>query len=91
MTMNLELQALRVQVDAVDAQIVDLLASRFRITAQIGQLKAAHALNAVDPEREAAQEARFRALAQAHGLKPELVVRVFRSIIDEVVSNHREV
>lgn len=89
--MSLELQSLRNEVDAVDAQIVDLLARRFRITAQIGQLKAAHALNAVDPAREAAQEARFRAMAHAHGLNPDLVVRVFRSIIDEVVSNHRAV
>ena len=89
--MNPELQSLRAQVDAVDAQIVDLLASRFRITAQIGQLKAAHALNAVDPAREAAQEARFRALAHELGLKPDLVVRVFRNIIDEVVVQHREV
>ncbi len=89
--MNVELQSLRADVDQVDTQIVDLLAKRFRITAQIGKLKAAHALNAVDPAREAAQEARFRAMAQAHGLSPDLVVRVFRSIIDEVVSNHRAV
>ena len=88
---NIELQSLREEVDDVDAKIVDILASRFRITSKIGKLKALHALNAMDPQREAAQEARFRELAQRSGLNEDLVVRIFRSIIDEVVSNHREV
>ena len=83
------LESLRAEVDDVDAKIVDLLAIRFRITSKIGRLKALHALEAVDPDREAAQQARFRELAQRSGLNPDLVVSVFRSIIDEVVSNHR--
>lgn len=87
----LELQSLRAEVDDVDAKVVDLLASRFHITTKIGKLKALHALDATDPHREATQEARFRDLAQRSGLNPDLVVRLFRSIIDEVVSNHREV
>lgn len=86
-----ELQSLRADVDDVDAKIVDLLASRFLITAKIGKLKALNALDAVDPQREAAQEARFRELAHGSGLNADLVVGLFRSIIDEVVSNHREV
>jgi chorismate mutase len=88
---NPELQSLRAEVDEVDAQIVALLASRFRITSQIGKLKAMHGLTAMDPDREAAQEARFRTLAQDSGLNADLVVRVFRAVIDEVVRNHREV
>lgn len=84
-----ELETLRADIDAIDAQIVALLAGRFRITSKVGQLKARHALDPVDPDREAAQEARFRALAQVNGLKPELVLRIFRSVINEVVSNHR--
>ena len=83
------LESLRTEVDDVDAKIVDLLAIRFRITSKIGRLKALHALEAVDPDREAAQQARLRELAQRSGLNPDLVVSVFRSIIDEVVSNHR--
>jgi chorismate mutase len=87
---NHELQLLRAEVDNVDAKIVDLLANRFRITSQIGKLKAVHALDAVDLAREAEQETRFRELAQRNGLNADLVVRVFRSIIDEVVSSHRQ-
>lgn len=85
-----ELQSLRTEIDEIDGKIVDLLASRFRLTSRVGRLKALHALDAVDPQREAAQEARFRELAQRNDLNPDLVLRVFRSVIDEVVKNHRE-
>lgn len=87
---NLELQSLRADVNDVDAKFVDLLANRFRITSKIGKLKALHVLDAIDPQREAAQEAHFRELAQGSDLNPDLVVQVFRRIIEEVVRNHRE-
>ena len=85
-----EIQSLRAEIDEIDSKIVDLLASRFRLTSNVGKLKAAHALEAVDPEREATQEVRFRELARHRNLNPDLVLRVFRSVIDEVVKNHRE-
>lgn len=88
---RLELQSLRAEVDDVDAKIVGLLASRFHITSKIGKLKAIHALDAMDPQREAVQEARFRELAEHNGLNADLVAHIFRSIIDEVVRNHREI
>lgn len=86
---NYKLQFLRAEIDEIDAQIVNLLASRFRITSKIGKIKALNALDAVDPKREAAQEERFRELAQHNDLNPDLVIRLFRSIINEVVRNHR--
>jgi chorismate mutase len=85
-----EIKSLRAEIDEIDGKIVDLLASRFRLTSHVGKLKAAHALEAVDPEREATQEVRFRELARHSNLNPDLVLRVFRSVIDEVVKNHRE-
>jgi len=85
-----ELQTLRTEIDDIDEKLVDLLASRFRLTSHVGNLKALHGLDAVDPEREAAQAARFQELAQRRGLNPDLVSRVFRTVIDEVVKNHKE-
>lgn len=87
---NAELLSLRAEIDEIDAKIVELLDARFRVTAKVGKLKALHALAAVDPGREAAQEARFRELARQRGLNPDLVVQIFRGIIDEVVQNHRK-
>lgn len=86
---NAELESLRRQIDTIDADIVELLASRFRITAKVGELKARHQLAAVDSARESRQQSRYRELAELHGLNPEMVVSVFRQVIDQVVANHR--
>ena len=84
-----ELESLRAEIDAVDGQVIGLLGNRFRLTARVGALKAANSLAPVDPHREAEQQARFRDLATRNGVNPDLVVSIFRSVIDEVVKNHR--
>ncbi len=84
-----ELTALRGTIDDVDAQIVALLAQRFAATDQVGRLKAAGGLQAVDEVRERQQQQRFSELAMRHGLDDALVQRLFRLVIDEVVGRHR--
>lgn len=86
-----ELAALRVEIDRIDTHIVELLAQRFNITNQVGELKAEKKLNAIDPAREARQAQRYTELANEYGVKPQLVQNLFRSIIDEVVCNHRAI
>ena len=48
-----ELLRLRMSIDNMDAALVHLLAERFKITQQVGELKAAHGLPPADPAREA--------------------------------------
>ncbi|MCJ0762491.1 chorismate mutase [Variovorax terrae] len=85
------LQSHREEIDALDEQIVTLLARRFAVTREVGRLKALHQLNAVDAERERQQALRYEALAGRHGLNPALVAQLFRRIIDEVVLDHRAI
>ena len=66
-----ELARLRASIDNMDAALVHLLAERFKITQQVGELKAAHGLPPADPVREAQQIARLRALAEEARLDPE--------------------
>ena len=89
MTTPPELAALRATIDNVDAQIVALLAQRFAATDQVGRLKAASGLQAVDEARERQQQQRFSELAARHGLDDAVVQRLFRLVIDEVVGRHR--
>lgn len=86
-----ELAALRIDIDKIDAHIVELLAQRFDITNRVGVLKAKKNLSAVDPEREARQAQRYTELAKEFGVKPSVVQNLFRGIIDEVVFNHRAI
>lgn len=85
------LAELRASIDRIDHQIVDLLASRFAATEQVGKLKVAEGLAAVDKAREIQQQEQYRQLAIANGLNPDLVLHIFRLVIDEVVANHRKV
>ena len=84
-----ELLALREAIDRIDADLVDLLARRFEITGQVGQLKARNNLDSVDPAREQEKLARLRELAQARSLNADFILDMFQTIFDEVVKNHR--
>ena len=85
-----DLEVLREQIDAIDENLISLLAQRFHLTHQVGQYKKAHCLSPVDEEREKAQFARIKALAAETGLCPEFAEKFLRCIISEVVQNHEK-
>jgi len=84
-----QLLQLRASIDNLDSAVVHLLAERFKCTQQVGRLKAAHGMPAVDAEREAVQIRRLRSLAEEARLDPEFAEKFLNFIIDEVVRNHR--
>ena len=71
--------------------MVELLAERFQVTKAVGAYKVAHGLGPVDTSREGEQERRLTALAAGHGVNPELMSKIFRVIVAEVVANHASV
>jgi len=81
----------RDKIDKVDRKLVLLLAERFFLTRQVGQLKAESNLNAVDAGRETQKLAVIKELCQKHELNPELVAGIFSQIMAEVVQNHRRI
>jgi len=83
------LAILRARIDALDESWVEILAQRFRVTEEIGNLKKAGNLPPVDQKREAGQMERVRQAARRHGLREEVAVKVLRTLIDEVVMNHK--
>ncbi|RVX40971.1 chorismate mutase [Nonomuraea polychroma] len=83
-----ELQRLRDSIDNLDAALVHLLAERFKCTKEVGRLKAEHRLPPADPEREARQIRRLRALAEESKLDPVFAERFLGFIIEEVVRHH---
>ncbi|WP_255988370.1 chorismate mutase [Chitinolyticbacter albus] len=85
------LQALRAELDDIDGQWLALLARRFAVTAEVGQLKKTQNLPARDPEREAQQRARFAALASESGIDPVFAQRLLQLLLDEVVARHQRV
>lgn len=85
-----ELERLRSSIDNLDAAVIHIMAERFRITQQVGRLKAEQGLPAADPQREAEQIARLRQLASDSHLDPEFAQKLLGFIVEEVVRHHRE-
>jgi chorismate mutase len=83
-----ELLRLRGSIDNMDAALIHLLAERFKITQQVGHLKAAHQLPPADPAREAQQIARLRSLATDAKLDPEFAEKFLNFVVAEVVRHH---
>ncbi len=78
----------RASIDNIDAALIHLLAERFRITGKVGAYKAEVGLPPADPEREARQVARLRALAEEAGIDPVFSEKFLRFVIDEVIRHH---
>jgi chorismate mutase len=83
-----ELRRLRDSIDNMDAALVHLLAERFKITKEVGELKRRHGLPPADPAREAQQIARLRALASEARLDPEFAEKFLTFVVAEVVRHH---
>lgn len=83
------LAALRAQIDDVDAQVMELLARRLELVAQVGEVKGRHGLPIYDPERERAMIARKREHAAERGLSPDLVEDVLRRCMREAYTHEK--
>lgn len=69
---------LRAQIDEVDDRLVDLLARRLELVAQVGEVKGRHGLPIYAPDRERTMIAAKRAMAQERGVPADLVEDVLR-------------
>jgi len=77
------LAPLRLQIDQIDSQLVDLLAARAKVTAEVGRVKQQHALPLYVPERELALIKARREQATAAGVSAELIEDVLRRVMRE--------
>lgn len=85
------LDDLRKSIDNLDSALIAILAERFKITQKVGEYKAKNNLTAVDKKREEQQYKRIEELAKEHGLNPQFAKKFLKTVIEEVVKNHKEI
>ena len=83
------LEALRERLDALDDQILALLAERAKIVVQVANFKRQHSLPIHIPAREASIVARLRALNPGP-LSDDAVEHIYRAVIGEMREFERE-
>ena len=86
----IELAAIRLSIDNIDAALVHMLAERFKFTQKVGRLKAASGMPASDPERERVQIARLREIALEAQLDPAFAEKWFNFVVAEVIHHHEQ-
>jgi chorismate mutase len=77
------LDAARGAIDAIDAELIRLLARRAEYVVAVAQYKEQHGLAVTDTGREQRMLARITELAEAEGLDPGIARAVLRTIIAE--------
>lgn len=78
-----ELDQLRIEIDAIDTELVNLLARRAQVTSKVGQYKSKVGLPIYVPEREAELIAKRRGQAEQQNVSPVLVEDLLRRIMRE--------
>ncbi|GLS92325.1 T-protein [Psychromonas marina] len=84
------LSKLRDKIDAVDQQIIDLLAERLKLVGEVGEVKTEHGLPIYVPEREAAMLAKRRAEAESKGVPADLIEDILRRTMRESYASENE-
>jgi chorismate mutase/prephenate dehydratase len=87
--MAVELAALRDRIEAIDRQIIALLAERLAIARDVAEAKLTSASPFRDRVREESLLARLRAIASEAGLDPHQIERMYRVVMDMSVA-HQE-
>lgn len=82
------LDEVRARIDALDEELVRLVAQRVRLGGDAARVKAATGLPHLDPGREAAVVRRAAAMAQQEGLDPEGVRHLFWNLVGLTRRSH---
>lgn len=82
---------LRVEIDALDRQLMTLLGQRARLIDRAAELKPAEGLPARTTDRVAQVLANARANAAEHGVDPDLAERIWHELIEAAIAREEDV
>ena len=77
-----ELEKMRLEIDKIDSEIVQLFAKRFEIVRKIGTLKKANGVEIVDKNRWKKVLEKVENLAEKNGISTEFIHEIYEKIHD---------
>lgn len=77
-----KIKTLRKLIDEIDNQLLDLLKSRMDIVVEIGNVKKDNNIEVIDEKREQEVFDRLVSKAREKGIKPEVVKKVWKSLLE---------
>lgn len=77
-----KLNSLRKLIDEIDNKLLDLIKSRMEIVVEIGNVKKDNNAEVVDEKREQEIYDRLVSKAKEKGVKPEVVKKVWKSLLE---------
>ncbi len=80
--MSNQLEEYRRQIDAIDVELIDVLARRFDVVKAVGRLKAGSDISVVQPARAQAVKNRAMEMGKAKGLSPDFVQALYDMMIE---------
>ena len=86
-----ELSVFRKRIDALDDQIVMLVAERLAVCAEVGRFKAKHGMAVMQPDRVHAVKDRNPKRGEGAGLRPDFTHALYGLIIDEACALENEI
>lgn len=79
----MDLDNYRNEIDKINSDIIQLIAKRFEISAQVAEYKKAHDLGVFDAEREEVMWAKIKSLAKQRQVSVDLIENIFQLIVEE--------
>ena len=87
---NDQLRQLRARIDVLDENLVFTLASRMKVSRQIGDLKKENSVAILQPTRWDAVLEKVASSAEGYGIDPEFIKRIFNTIHDASVAEQNK-
>lgn len=83
----MDLETIRKKFDAIDSQIISLLAQRTELSKEIGQYKKNHQLAVHDQKREGELIRKLKDNAKQQDVDEQLVEKIYSAILDNSRQN----
>ena len=89
--MNNQLEEYRREIDALDIELIDVLARRIDVVRKVGHLKAETDMSVVQPTRAQAVKDRAAEMGLAKGLDEAFVRKIYDLMIDHAHALEHEI